>query len=191
MNKYPVDYDTFKNRILQSFLKHDWKYTTKFTKKQKEEFINKHNFDFRESYEEECQNYDNGFENVFDKPEDTHKYILGLLFDCDQYYNSKQREEPVKEVDEGRYPVTYNEFEEIIRKLFIRDAPKQFTDVTTRDAEDGWKQYLEENGDVRDTYEERCEMYDNPSSNIPKDKVFTEEALSAGPVYYMIQWVYF
>ncbi len=195
MNKektYPVTYIVFKNRILEYFLEKDWEYNTKFTKEQKQEFLDNHNFDFKESYREECDNYDKGLLNVFTTPEDAHKYILGLLFDCESYFNSKEVDESQKsEIDESKYPMTYEEFEKLVGKIFVRDAPKQFTDVTVEEAKQGWKQYLKENGDVRFTYEERCEMYDNFSPKHDKNSVFDEEALSAGPVYYMIQWVFF
>lgn len=56
--KYPVTYNTFKNRILEFFLEKDWNYNTTFTREQKQEFLDNHELDFTESYNEECQNYD-------------------------------------------------------------------------------------------------------------------------------------
>ena len=143
MNKektYPVTYNVFKNRILEYFLEKDWDYNTKFTKEQKQEFLDNHNFDFKESYREECDNYDNGFKNVFTTPEDTHKYILGLLFDCEMYFNSKENEESQKsEIDESKYPMTYKEFENTLGELFIERAPKMYRTVSTERAKEGWK----------------------------------------------------
>ena len=195
MNKektYPVTYNVFKNRILEYFLEKDWDYNTKFTKEQKQEFIDNHNFDFKESYREECDNYDNGFKNVFTTPEDTHKYILGLLFDCEMYFNSKENEESQKsEIDESKYPMTYKEFENTLGELFVEDAPKMYRDVSTEDAEREWQKFLKEEGPFNRIYEEYCEMYDNPSKrDVSKEEVFTRPIIGR-QTYSMVQWVFF
>ena len=195
MNKektYPVTYNVFKNRILEYFLEKDWDYNTKFTKEQKQEFVDNHNFDFKESYREECDNYDNGFKNVFTTPEDTHKYILGLLFDCEMYFNSKENEEPQKsEIDESKYPLTYKEFENTLGELFVEDAPKMYRDVSTEDAEREWKKFLKEEGPFNRVYEEYCEMYDHPSKrDVSKEEVFTRPIIGR-QTYSMVQWVFF
>jgi len=191
---YPVSYDTFKNNILKYFLEKDWEYNTKFTKEQKQEFIDEHKFDFRESYQEECDNYDNGFKNVFTTPKDTYKYILGLLFDCEMYFNSKGNEESRKselDVDESKYPMAYKEFEKTLGELFIDKAPKMYRDVSTEEAKEGWQEFLKEQGPFYNTYKDYCEMYDNPSKrDVSKDEVFSKPIIGR-QTYSMVQWVYF
>ena len=189
---YPVSYDTFKNNILKYFLEKDWSYNTEFTKEQKQEFIDNHNFDFRESYQEECDNYDDGLLNVFTTPEDTHKYVMGLLFDCENYFNSKETLESQKsDVDESKYPMTYNEFEKVLGELFVERAPKMYRDVSTEEAKEGWQNFLKEQGPFYDTYKDYCEMYDNPSrSDVPKEEVFSKTIIGR-QTYSMVQWVFF
>ena len=191
---YPVSYDTFKNNILKYFLEKDWEYNTKFTKEQKQEFIDEHKFDFRESYQEECDNYDKGFINVFTTPKDTYKYILGLLFDCEMYFNSKGNEESQKselDVDESKYPMTYKEFEKRLGELFIDKAPKMYRDVSTEEAKEEWQNFLKEQGPFYNTYKEYCEMYDNPSKrDVPKEEVFSRPIIGR-QTYSMVQWVFF
>lgn len=189
---YPVSYDTFKNNILNYFLEKDWEYNTKFTKEQKQEFIDNHNFDFRESYQEECDNYDNGLLNVFTTPTDTQKYVMGLLFDCEMYFNSRETEKSQKlEIDESKYPMTYKEFEKTLGELFVEDAPKMYKDVSTGEAKREWLNFLKEQGPFYNTYKEYCEMYDNPSKrDVPKDKVFSRPIIGR-QTYSMVQWVFF
>ena len=189
---YPVTYNVFKNRILEYFLEKEWDYNTKFTKEQKQEFIDNHNFDFKESYEEECDNYDKGLLNVFSTPEDTHKYVMGLLFDCEMYFNSKENEESQKsEIDESKYPMTYKEFENTLGELFIERAPKMYRTVSTERAKEGWLNFLKEQGPFNRIYEEYCEMYDNPSKrDVAKKEVFTRQIIGR-QTYSMVQWVFF
>ena len=189
---YPVSYDTFKNNILKYFLEKDWSYNTEFTKEQKQEFIDNHNFDFRESYQEECDNYDDGLLNVFTTPEDTRKYVMGLLFDCENYFNSKETLESQKsDVDESKYPMTYNEFEKVLGELFVERAPKMYRDVSTEEAKEGWQNFLKEQGPFYDTYKDYCEMYDNPSKrDVPKEEVFSKTIIGR-QTYSMVQWVFF
>lgn len=189
---YPVSYDTFKNNILKYFLEKDWSYNTEFTKEQKQEFIDNHNFDFRESYQEECDNYDDGLLNVFTTPEDTRKYVMGLLFDCENYFNSKETLESQKsDVDESKYPMTYNEFEKVLGELFVERAPKMYRTVSTERAKEGWRNFLKEQGPFYDTYKDYCEMYDNPSrSDVPREEVFSRNNIGKN-TYSMVQWVYF
>lgn len=189
---YPVTYNTFKNKILEYFLEKDWEYNTKFTKEQKQEFIDNHNFDFKESYQEECDNYDKGLLNVFTTPTDTHKYILGLLFDCEMYFNSKETDETQKsEIDESKYPMTYKEFENTLGELFIERAPKMYRTVSTERAKEGWKNFLKEQGPFYNTYKDYCEMYDDSTKrDVPKEEVFTKPSIGR-QTYSMVQWVYF
>ena len=189
---YPVTYNTFKKRILEYFLEKDWDYNTKLTKEQKQEFLDNHNYDFKESYEEECNNYDKGFKNVFTTPEDTHKYILGLLFDCEQYYNSKEDNESHKsKIDENKYPMTYKEFENTLGELFIAKAQKMYRDVTQEEAEEGWKTFLKEEGPFHRIYEDYCEMYDHPyKTDVSKEEVFSKPIIGR-QTYSMVQWVFF
>ena len=189
---YPVTYNVFKNRILEYFLEKEWDYNTKFTKEQKQEFIDNHNFDFKESYEEECDNYDKGLLNVFSTPEDTHKYVMGLLFDCEMYFNSKENEESQKsEIDESKYHMTYNEFENTLGEIFIERAPKMYRTVSTERAKEGWLNFLKEQGPFNRIYEEYCEMYDNPSKrDVAKKEVFTRQIIGR-QTYSMVQWVFF
>jgi len=193
-NTYPVSYDQFKNRIIEFFIEKDWNYNTKFSKEQKIEFIENSNIDFRESYQEECANYDNGYLNVFTTPEDTHKYIMSLLFECEMYFISKTSQAESKkrnEIDESKYPMTYKEFERILGELFIKMAPTMYRDVTTEDAKHGWQDFLKENGSLYSLYEDYCEMYDYPSkSDVPKEEVFSENNIGKN-TYSMVQWVYF
>jgi len=189
---YPVTYDTFKNRILEYFLEKDWDYNTHFTKEQKQEFIDKHNFDFKESYEEECENYDKGLLNVFTTPEDTHKYVLGLLFDCEMYFNSKENNESQKStIDESKYPMTYQEFENVLKESFIERAQDTYRDVTLDDAKEGWETFLKEEGPFHRIYNDYCEMYDYPSKrDVPKEEVFSKPIIGR-QTYSMVQWVFF
>lgn len=193
-NTYPVSYDQFKNRIIEFFIEKDWNYNTKFSKEQKIEFIENSNIDFRESYQEECANYDNGYLNVFTTPEDTHKYIMGLLFECEMYFISKTSQAESKkrnEIDESKYPMTYNEFEKTLGELFIEKAPTMYRDVSTERAKEGWRNFLKEEGPFNEVYEEYCEMYDNPSKrDVPKEEVFTKTIIGR-QTYSMVQWVYF
>ena len=189
---YPVTYNTFKNRILEYFLEKDWDYNTKFTKEQKREFIDNHNYDFTESYEEECNNYDKGFKNVFTTPEDTHKYILGLLFDCEMYFNSKENNESQKStIDESKYPMTYQEFENVLKESFIERAQDTYRDVTLDDAKEGWETFLKEEGPFHRIYNDYCEMYDHSSKrDVPKEEVFSKPIIGR-QTYSMVQWVFF
>lgn len=189
---YPVTYETFKNKLLEQFLEKNWDYNTKFTKEQKQEFIENHNFDFTESYQEECDNYDKGLLNVFTTPEDAHKYILGLLFDCEMYFNSKEMDKSQKSgIDESKYPMTYMEFEKTLGELFIETAPTMYTDVSTEDAKQGWQDFLKEQGPFYSTYRDYCEMYDDPSKrDVPQEDVFSKSIIGR-QTYSMVQWVYF
>ena len=191
-NTYPVTYNTFKNKILEYFLEKDWDYNTKFTKEQKQEFVDNHNFDFKESYREECENYDKGLKNVFNNPEDTHKYVLGLLFDCELFFNSKENKESQKsKIDESKYPMTYSEFETVLGELFIEEAQSMYTDVTREDAEEGWKNFLKEERPFNRIYEDYCDMYDNPyKTDVSKEEVFTKPVIGR-QTYSMVQWVFF
>lgn len=193
-NTYPVSYDQFKNRIIEFFIEKDWNYNTKFSKEQKIEFIENSNIDLGESYQEECANYDNGYLNVFTTPEDTHKYIMGLLFECEMYFISKTSQAESKkrnEIDESKYPMTYNEFEKTLGELFIEKAPTMYRDVSTERAKEGWRNFLKEEGPFNEVYEEYCEMYDNPSKrDVPKEEVFTKTIIGR-QTYSMVQWVYF
>ena len=189
---YPVTYETFKNKLLEQFLEKNWDYNTKFTKEQKQEFIENHNFDFTESYQEECDNYDKGLLNVFTTPEDVHKYILGLLFDCEMYFNSKEMDKSQKSgIDESKYPMTYMEFEKTLGELFIETAPTMYTDVSTEDAKQGWQDFLKEQGPFYSTYRDYCEMYDDHSKrDVPQEDVFSKSIIGR-QTYSMVQWVYF
>lgn len=193
-NTYPVSYDQFKNRIIEIFIEKDWNYNTKFSKEQKKEFIENSNINFWESYQEECANYDNGYLNVFTTPEDTHKYIMGLLFECEMYFISKTSQAESKkpdEIDESKYPMIYKEFEKILGELFVEDAPKMYKNVSTEEAKEGWKNFLKEQGPFNEVYEEYCEMYDNPSKrDVAKEEVFTKTIIGR-QTYSMVQWVYF
>jgi len=194
--RYPISYNTFKNRIIEYFIEKDWDYNTKFTKEQKIEFIENNKIDFKKSYKEECDNYDKGLLNVFTTPEDTHKYILGLLFDCEQYHNSKEDDKTQKpKIDESKYPLTYKEFENILGELFIKRAQGMYKDVTQEDAEEGWKTFLKEEGPFHRIYKEHCEMYDHSSKrDVPKEEVFTKSIIereTSTIVYSMVQWVFF
>lgn len=193
-NTYPVSYDQFKNRIIEFFIEKDWNYNTKFSKEQKIEFIENSNIDFRESYQEECANYDNGYLNVFTTPEDTHKYIMGLLFECEMYFISKTSQAESKkrnEIDESKYPMTYSEFEKTLGELFVERAPKMYRTVSTERAKEGWRNFLKEQGPFYDTYKDYCEMYDNPSKrDVAKEEVFTKTIIGR-QTYSMVQWVYF
>lgn len=187
---YPVTYETFKNRIINNFLEKDWEYGGHLTRQQKQEFIDKHDIDFKEDYAEECENYDKGFLNVFTTPQDTHKYILGLLFDCEMYFNSKKTVKSLKsKIDESKYPMTYKEFEKALGEAFVKNAPKRFWDVTEDEARKDWENFLEEDGSQRYIYEELCKRYDKTDEK-NKERIFSDESLAAS-VSPLIEWVYF
>jgi len=189
--KYPVSYNTFKNRILEFFLEKDWEYNTKFTREQKQEFLDNHEIDFQESYDEECQNYDKGLHNVFDTPGDTHKYILGLLFDCEMYFASKTLpEESTKKkvIDETKYPMTFKQFKEKMIELLIRDAGK-ISNVPPEQVPLDVEEFLKEQPTyLSDIYQECCEEYDN-SSNKDKEDIFADSYLSSKYVWYWGMWM--
>ena len=193
--KYPVTYNTFKNRILEFFLEKDWNYNTTFTREQKQEFLDNHELDFTESYNEECQNYDKGLLNCFDTPSETHKYILGLLFDCEKYYAPQ---EAAKQSPKNKgYSMTYDEFEEKFLELLVKSATEQYN-VSEQQVKKDFDNFVKENSDsVRYDYRERCQMYDyalvhsDEEYIIPADKVFSDDSLDSVPVYETLTWMYF
>lgn len=117
---------------------------------------------------------------------------MGLLFDCENYFNSKETLESQKsDVDESKYPMTYNEFEKVLGELFVERAPKMYRTVSTERAKEGWRNFLKEQGPFYDTYKDYCEMYDNPSrSDVPREEVFSRNNIGKN-TYSMVQWVYF
>jgi len=189
MNKkteYPVNYETFKESILKKFVDGDWKYNTNFTREQKQEFIDEHNFDFTESYKEECENYDQGNKNVFTTPEDTSKYIYGLLFDCEHYFNSKNTSrQSSKSMNDGKYPMDYDDFEEKLGELFPLVAQQLYTDINNDMAVDDWNKFIKEESSQTFTYNELCEEYDKGNK-----VAFSEERMRK-IASEIADWIYF
>lgn len=190
-NTYPVSYDVFKKRILEFFIEKDWNYHTQFTKEEKLEFVESRNFDFMESYQKECENYDNGYLNVFTTPEDTHKYILGLLFDCDMYFISKTTEsesEKVDKIDENKYPLTYVEFKKKMIELLIDNAGS-ISNVPPEDVPEDVEDFLKEDPNyIINVYRDCCEEYDKARKS-DRDNYFSDEYLSSRYVWYWGMWL--
>lgn len=196
-NEYPITYDQFKKGILNAFLEKDWKYNRKFTKDEKQEFVDNNNFDFKESYEEECNNYDEGLLNVFDTPDDINKYIMGLLFDCEMYFNSKesQKAPEEKKIDESKYPMTYNEFKGKITELYIKLAKRKWNDseeTAINDLNNYFREY--DTDELWSDYVDCCEWYDKSLkgyTEMPPENVFGDEHLSSSYIHPIEQYVEF
>ena len=196
--KYPVSYEQFKDTLLRVFLERDWEYDRKFTKEEKQEFIDNNNFDFKESYEWECKNYDAGRLNAFDTPEDAHKYIMGLLLDCEMYFASKESSEKVTTaggIDESKYPMTYNEFKNKIMELYVKAAKKRWNDseeVARNDLKSYFKEY--DTDELWSDYVNCCEWYDKSLkglNDMPPENVFGDRHLDATYVAHIEQYVEF
>ena len=177
---YPMTYEEFKNKILTLFLENDWEFRREFTREEKQEFVDNHNFDYHESYRDECRNYDEGNINVFDNHGDAFKYIMGLLDDCDMYFYRKTHpRKELEKVDESKYPMTYNEFYKILREKLLEDAieirgvpeeeAKERIDACFKpDTDDGYIYYLQS-----------CEDYDfyKSKGDSAYKKIFTPSSI--------------
>ncbi len=173
---YPLTYEEFKNKLLDIFSKEDC--NKLFTDEGKQDFISNHEFDFHESYEHECENYDDKIENIFDNPEIASEYMLGLIEDCHSYCIERGFVPQIEKVDEIKYPMTYDEFLRILREKIYQDAVKhnispeevqEFIDSEFRLGTDDGYYY----------YKISCEAYDKyKSENHPAaDCVFTPRAI--------------
>jgi len=108
------------------------------------------------------------------------------------YFNSKKNNESQKStIDESKYPMTYQEFENVLKESFIERAQDTYRDVTLDDAKEGWETFLKEEGPFHNIYEDYCEMYDYPSKrDVPKEEVFSKPIIGR-QTYSMVQWVFF
>lgn len=96
-------------------------------------------------------------------------------------------EPPLKTIDETQYPMTYEEFKQKMIELLIKDAQK----MCGMSKEEVLKDVivdLENDPDyLPGEYRECCERYDELKSKNPDtevaENVFSDEALSAGPIY--------
>ena len=176
---YPLTYEEFKNKILTLFLENEWEYHKKFTKKEKQEFIDNHDFDYHESYRKECMNYDEKNINVFDNQKEVSGYMRGLLDDCDLYlYRKTHPQKELEKVDESKYPMTYNEFYKILREKLLEDA------IENRGVpEEEAKERINSNfkpgtDDGYIFYLKSCKAYDYKSKGNPVyKKIFTPYAI--------------
>lgn len=188
---YPVSYEVFKKRIIEIFIETEWDYITKFTKEEKVEFVENTDLNFKDSYKEECENYDKGFINVFTTPEDTHKYVMGLLFECDMYFASKtSKSESCKldEIDESKYPLTFKQFKEKMIELLIKSAGS-ISNIPAEKVPQDVEEFLKEQPTyLIDTYKECCQQYDN-ASKYSRDKYFSDVYLDSMHVWYWGMWM--
>ena len=188
---YPKSYDEFKEAIIKAFVENEWQYNgTVYSKKEKQEFINNHNFDFKESYEEECENYDEGRINVFENPEEAQYHILGLLYECSNYLNSTHTES-YKKV-ENEYPMTFDEFKKILVESFIERSKNH--GINKEDALNNLENYYKEHDPSRlkTDYVESCHYYDkilNGEEDYPLENVFTKGYINSKYGYQLDQWI--
>jgi|GEM_PF-1600729 len=182
-SKYPMTYEEFKENFLKVFVEREWEYNRNFSCEEKQEFVNNHDFDFHEYYNEECEKYDKKERNIFESSEDKLYPVDRLLFDCDMYYISKEvikEESEELNIDESKYPMNYQEFKEkMIGSLFKHtNHYKMSKDEVISDLIEFFEndpRYL------LYSYREKCEEYDELIANshtVQATYVFCEGRLS-------------
>lgn len=191
-NKYT--YTEFKNKLLHEFLETNDKYTRNLTRQEKQEFINQNNFDFHEAYKTETRNLEQGNQNIFETPEETQKYVKGLLFDCEVYYTD-QESTKAETGDNMKYPMTYEEFKDKITELYVDVARRRWNDsreTALADLERYFKEY--DTDRLKSDYHDCCELYDkaeNGETDMPVDNVFSDAHLRSAYVDHIEQYMEF
>ena len=173
---YLLTDEEFKNKMLTLLLENDWEFRREFTREEKQEFIDNHNFDYHESYREECRNYDESNINVFDNHDDAFKYILGLLDDCNMYFYRKTHpRKELEKVDESKYPMSYKEFYKILREKLLENAI-EYRGVPEEEAKETINSNFKQGTDDGYIYYlKSCKAYDKYKSegNPVYKKIFT------------------
>ena len=166
-SKYPMTYEQFKEHFLKVFVERDWNYDRNFSCEEKQEFVDKHDFDFHNYYNEECEKYDKKEHNIFENSEDKLYPVDTLIFDCDMYFISKEvlkEESEELNIDESKYPMTYNIFKEKMIGLLIKHTNhyKMSKEEVTADLMEFFKN---EHDYLLSSYSEKCEKYDELMAN--------------------------
>lgn len=182
-----MSYEEFKNKILKLFLENEWEYHKKFTREEKQEFIDNHEFDthvfdYHEAYMNECKNYDEGKANAFNNNDEASRYMRGLLDDCDLYFFSKAY--PLvgyEKIDESKYPMSYKEFYKILRENLLVNAV-EYMKVPEDEAKKRIDHYFRpESDDGYGYYLKSCEIYDKykAEGDPAYKKIFTPSTINS------------
>ena len=176
---YPMSYDEFKNALLSYFV-NEANNEQFYTKKSILEFVNNHNFDFHSYYELECSKYDDNIRNVFDDNEVFSDYMFYLDETCYMYCSEHDLLPEIEKVDESKYPMSYEEFMDILREKLLEDAveyrsvPEEEAKKTIDDnfrpgTDEGYSYYLKS-----------CKAYDEYKSEGDPvyKKIFTPYAIN-------------
>lgn len=183
-----MTYEKFKNTILDLFINNDdIYYEKKYSKKERQEFVDNNNFDYKDAYKEECNAYDEGDKTVFEK-ENLETYLINLSFECFIYHGSK--DEPVKEIDESEYPMTLDEFTEKVTEKLIEDCHNIYGDDRETTLGDLNNALQEDSTLISAEYDRYCDIYDNSLGRSDVSEIYPFDKLS-NAVYAIRMWLYF
>ena len=193
-SKYPMTYEEFKEQLLKIFIEQDWTYDRKFSREDKKEFVDCHEFDFHDHYNKECEKYDSNKTNFFEKNDEYEIPIKKLLFDCDIYHITKElsgTSHELKKVAESSYPLNYQEFKEKMIGLLIKKT--QHYKIPKKEVLSDLKREFNDDPDcLLHYYRSQCEDYDKAISqkrSIEASYVFCDSRLSSGPIYQWGVWL--
>lgn len=162
-------------------------YGKKYTREEKQEFIDANTFDYHQAYEAECKDYDNGDRTVFDN-DNLRTYLFNLSFECHLYHQDKG--DSVKEIIEGDYPISLDEFTEKVTEELVKDCHDIYGDDRQTTLDDLNRALGEDSTLISSEYRKYCDTYDKTVNRdeMPKNYPFNDVS---NAVYNIRMWLYF
>ena len=178
--KYPMKYNEFKEKIIKLFLdEEEYYYGKKYSKKEKEEFLN-YREDFKQDYRNACYYYDIN-ENKNFNDEDLFFIVESLSVGCHSYF---YRKDSSIKFEKGKYPLTMDEFKKKVTTLFFKTYydPSLYEERVKAIEDEGPNLWNMLYGQACYDYDRAVDRYYNYESDYFPPLVFDEPGLLQTPV---------